>query len=85
MRPRGWLGAGWALADLHARAAYLYGMRFVGPITPLITELRSELYTTDYDSVEWCVRLIPRLMRCPISHTMLNETNTARPPARPAR
>ncbi|XBI69417.1 hypothetical protein VPH35_064127 [Triticum aestivum] len=33
--------------------AYLYGKRFVGPITPTIMALREELYNIPYDNVDW--------------------------------
>lgn len=33
--------------------SYLYGKRFVGPITPTILSLRKELYTTPYDLIDW--------------------------------
>ncbi|KAJ4843521.1 hypothetical protein Tsubulata_016321, partial [Turnera subulata] len=33
--------------------SYLYGKRFVGPITPLILQLRQELYTEPYDKINW--------------------------------
>ncbi|KAM3701925.1 hypothetical protein ACB098_05G211900 [Castanea mollissima] len=33
--------------------SYLYGRRFVGPITPLILQLREELYTQPYNEVNW--------------------------------
>ncbi|XP_059447343.1 beta-amyrin synthase-like isoform X2 [Corylus avellana] len=33
--------------------SYLYGKRFVGPITPLILQLREELYTQPYNEVNW--------------------------------
>jgi hypothetical protein len=32
---------------------YIYGKRFVGRITPLILELRNELYKTPYSEVDW--------------------------------
>ncbi|XP_047329689.1 cycloartenol Synthase-like [Impatiens glandulifera] len=32
---------------------YLYGKRFVGPITPTIFDLRKELYTTAYHEIDW--------------------------------
>nr|AGC82084.1 beta amyrn synthase [Azadirachta indica] len=32
---------------------YLYGKRFVGPITPLIKQLREELHTEPYDKINW--------------------------------
>ncbi|XP_031402856.1 beta-amyrin synthase-like [Punica granatum] len=33
--------------------SYLYGKKFVGPITPLIQELREELHTQPYDTINW--------------------------------
>ncbi|KAJ4725479.1 Terpene cyclase/mutase family member [Melia azedarach] len=33
--------------------SYLYGKRFVGPITPLILQLREELYIQPYHEVNW--------------------------------
>nr|XP_010313621.1 delta-amyrin synthase isoform X1 [Solanum lycopersicum]XP_010313622.1 delta-amyrin synthase isoform X1 [Solanum lycopersicum] len=33
--------------------SYLYGKRFVGPITPLILKLREELYDQTYDEINW--------------------------------
>ncbi|KAL6134824.1 hypothetical protein ACLB2K_067052 [Fragaria x ananassa] len=33
--------------------SYLYGKRFVGPITPTIQSLRKELYTVPYHEVDW--------------------------------
>ncbi|KAK8581347.1 hypothetical protein V6N13_144376 [Hibiscus sabdariffa] len=33
--------------------SYLYGKRFVGPITPTILSLRKELYTVPYHEVDW--------------------------------
>ncbi|PKI56918.1 hypothetical protein CRG98_022691 [Punica granatum] len=33
--------------------SYLYGEKFVGPITPLIQELREELHTQPYDTINW--------------------------------
>ncbi|KAB2634103.1 beta-amyrin synthase-like [Pyrus ussuriensis x Pyrus communis] len=33
--------------------SYLYGKRFVGPITPLILQLREELYAQPYDKINW--------------------------------
>ncbi|KAM3748988.1 hypothetical protein ACB098_05G149700 [Castanea mollissima] len=33
--------------------SYLYGKRFVGPITPLILQLREELYTQPYNEIKW--------------------------------
>jgi len=33
--------------------SYLYGKRFVGPITPLILQLREELFAEPYEKVNW--------------------------------
>nr|WRO65027.1 beta-amyrin synthase [Neoalsomitra integrifoliola] len=33
--------------------SYLYGKRFVGPLTPLILQLRQEIYTEPYDHIKW--------------------------------
>ncbi|KAI3694343.1 hypothetical protein L1987_77307 [Smallanthus sonchifolius] len=33
--------------------SYLYGRRFVGPITSLVLQLREELYTQPYDEINW--------------------------------
>ncbi|XP_019189488.1 PREDICTED: beta-amyrin synthase-like [Ipomoea nil] len=33
--------------------SYLYGKKFVGPITPLILQLREELYDEPYDRINW--------------------------------
>ena len=33
--------------------SYLYGKRFVGPITPLILQLREELFTQPYHEIHW--------------------------------
>ncbi|KAF2547232.1 hypothetical protein F2Q70_00020044 [Brassica cretica] len=33
--------------------SYFYGKRFVGPITPLILELREELYLQSYEEINW--------------------------------
>ncbi|KAK0597923.1 hypothetical protein LWI29_029945 [Acer saccharum] len=33
--------------------SYLYGKRFVGPITPLIQQLREELHTQPYNQINW--------------------------------
>lgn len=32
---------------------YLYGKRFVGPITPIIRSLRKELYLVPYHEIDW--------------------------------
>ncbi|KVH95176.1 Squalene cyclase [Cynara cardunculus var. scolymus] len=33
--------------------SYLYGKRFVGPITPLVLQLRDELYAQPYNKINW--------------------------------
>ncbi|WOL08535.1 cycloartenol synthase-like isoform X1 [Canna indica] len=33
--------------------SYIYGKRFVGPITPTILSLRKELYNLPYDQIDW--------------------------------
>nr|B9X0J1.1 RecName: Full=Baccharis oxide synthase; Short=StrBOS [Stevia rebaudiana]BAH23676.1 baccharis oxide synthase [Stevia rebaudiana] len=33
--------------------SYLYGRRFVGPITPLVLQLREELYSQSYNDIKW--------------------------------
>ncbi|XP_022842490.1 cycloartenol Synthase-like [Olea europaea var. sylvestris] len=33
--------------------SYLYGKRFVGPITPIVQSLRKELYTISYHEIDW--------------------------------
>lgn len=33
--------------------AYLYGKKFVGPITPTILALREEIYNTPYNMIDW--------------------------------
>nr|QQR13796.1 oxidosqualene cyclase 3 [Iris tectorum] len=35
--------------------SYLYGKRFVGPITPTVLSLRKELYTLPYNQIDWDV------------------------------
>lgn len=32
---------------------YLYGKRFVGPITPTVLSLRKELFTVPYHEINW--------------------------------
>lgn len=33
--------------------SYLYGKKFVGPVTPVVLELRDELYKVPYDEIDW--------------------------------
>lgn len=33
--------------------SYLYGKRFVGPISPLILKLREEIYLQPYAEINW--------------------------------
>ena len=56
--------------------SYLYGKRFVGPITPLILQLREELHTQPYHEINWkkvrhlCARVsftsVPKGFLCPL-------------------
>ncbi|KAJ1277218.1 hypothetical protein BS78_05G278200 [Paspalum vaginatum] len=44
----------WCLCrNLYLPIAYLYGKRFVGPLTPTIRALREEIYNTAYDEIDW--------------------------------
>ncbi|KAK3427923.1 hypothetical protein EUGRSUZ_F04052 [Eucalyptus grandis] len=53
--------------------SYLYGKRFVGPITPLVQQLREELHTQPYDMISWrkvchlCAKAKPLLNRWPFN------------------
>jgi hypothetical protein len=33
--------------------AYLYGKKFIGPITPTILDIRDEIYVMSYDKIDW--------------------------------
>lgn len=33
--------------------SYLYGKRFVGPITPTVSSVRNELFTVPYHEINW--------------------------------
>lgn len=33
--------------------AYLYGKRFVGPVTPTVLAIREEIYDIPYHTVDW--------------------------------
>ena len=33
--------------------AYLYGKKFVGPITPIILAIREEVYSVPYHEIDW--------------------------------
>uniref|UniRef100_A0A2C9U6S1 Terpene cyclase/mutase family member n=2 Tax=Manihot esculenta TaxID=3983 RepID=A0A2C9U6S1_MANES len=41
------------LRTIYTPIAYLYGKKFVGPITDLIIAIRSELYIQPYDQIDW--------------------------------
>lgn len=36
--------------------SYLYGRKFVGPITPLISQLREELHIEPYNEIDWSAK-----------------------------
>jgi len=33
--------------------SYIYGKKFVGPATPVVLELRNEVYKVHYDEIDW--------------------------------
>ncbi|XP_010545605.1 PREDICTED: seco-amyrin synthase-like [Tarenaya hassleriana] len=39
--------------DVFSGLSYLYGKRFITPQTPLVLQLREELYTRPYDQIDW--------------------------------
>nr|XP_027083864.1 beta-amyrin synthase-like [Coffea arabica] len=41
------------LRETYMPLAYLYGRKYVGPITDLILSLRNELYNEPYDTINW--------------------------------
>lgn len=51
--------------------SYLYGKRFVGPITSLISQLRNEVHTQPYSQIKWsktrhlCAKVISSCMTPP--------------------
>ncbi|WCJ36159.1 Cycloartenol synthase [Euphorbia peplus] len=47
-------GKMWCLSRLvYLPMSYLYGKRFVGPITPVVLSLRKELFTVPYHKIDW--------------------------------
>ncbi|KAK3155986.1 hypothetical protein QOZ80_2AG0101350 [Eleusine coracana subsp. coracana] len=47
-------GKFWCLTRMvYLPMAYLYGKKFVGPITPTVLALREEIYDTPYDKIDW--------------------------------
>ncbi|KAJ8760087.1 hypothetical protein K2173_010943 [Erythroxylum novogranatense] len=48
------IGNFWCYSRLiYMPMSYLYGKRFVGPITPLILQLREEIFTQPYETINW--------------------------------
>ena len=41
------------LRDTTLPLSYLYGKKYVGPITDLILSLREELYAQPYETIDW--------------------------------
>lgn len=41
------------MRNFYAPVSYLYGKKFVGPVTELILSLRDEIYTQPYDKIDW--------------------------------
>lgn len=67
---------------LYIPMAYLYGKKFVGPLTPTIMSLRKELYSIPYEQINWdkardsCAKedlLYPRSMAQNIIFSCLNK------------
>ncbi|OIW21251.1 hypothetical protein TanjilG_31181 [Lupinus angustifolius] len=63
--------------------SYLYGKRFVGPITPLILQLREELYTQPYEKINWkkarhqCAKLVrERALQVTMNHIHYEDENS---------
>lgn len=54
--------------------AYLYGKKFVAPLSSIVLSLRRELYTTLYNLIDWdrtlnlCAEVIPPPGRCAEKH-----------------
>lgn len=58
--------------------SYLYAVRFVGPIDPLVFNLRQEIYTQPYESIHWPSQrnnVNPIDIYCP-HHPVLNAANS---------
>ncbi|KAJ9110722.1 hypothetical protein QFC20_002763 [Naganishia adeliensis] len=57
---------------------YLYGSKFKGPLTPLVEQIRQEIYTTPYASIDFSLHrnnIHPVDMYCP-HHPVLDVLNT---------
>lgn len=39
--------------EVYLPMSYIYGKRFVGHMTPLVLELRNELYEEPYNLIDW--------------------------------
>ncbi|XBH88574.1 hypothetical protein VPH35_075845 [Triticum aestivum] len=73
----------WSFARMvYMPMAYLYGKKFVGPITQTILEIREELYNIPYNEVDWnrardsCAKEDLKYTRSPVQHivwTCLNK------------
>ena len=47
-------GKFWCLTRMvYLPMAYLYGKKFIGPITPTVLALRVEIYDTPYGKIDW--------------------------------
>ncbi|KAG7995002.1 hypothetical protein I3843_01G086500, partial [Carya illinoinensis] len=63
--------------------SYLYGKRFVGPITPLILQLREELYNEPYNEINWrsvrhlCAKLVrDKALQVTMKHIHYEDENS---------
>nr|CAB3491825.1 unnamed protein product [Digitaria exilis] len=49
-----WSGRMWChCRSVYLPMSYIYGKRFIGPMTPLVLELRKELYNDSYIHIDW--------------------------------
>ncbi|CAD6205749.1 unnamed protein product [Miscanthus lutarioriparius] len=48
------LGRFWCFCRMvYVPMAYIYGKKFVGPITPTILAIRNEIYNIPYNEINW--------------------------------
>lgn len=40
-------------SQVYLPMSYMYGLKATGKLTPLVMDLRQELYTQDYNTVDW--------------------------------
>ncbi|CAO2045443.1 unnamed protein product [Urochloa humidicola] len=76
-------GRFWCFCRLvYMSMAYLYGNKFVGPITPIILAIREELYDVPYNKIDWkntrgtCAKEDLRYPRSWVQNVVWNFVNT---------